>query len=91
MEDIKVYMVVNLQVEDKETYLKYEKGFFPILKRHGGEFLTYDDSFRHLEGSEPLSGGGLSFFLFLLRLQLMLGTMIQNIKSYPSLEGKVLL
>ncbi|GIR88428.1 MAG: hypothetical protein CM15mP86_18870 [Gammaproteobacteria bacterium] len=27
MEDIKVYMVVNLQVEDKETYLKYEKGF----------------------------------------------------------------
>ena len=31
MEDIKVYMVVNLQVEDKETYLKYEKGFFPIL------------------------------------------------------------
>ena len=25
MEDVKVYMVVNLQVEDKDTYLKYEK------------------------------------------------------------------
>ena len=40
MEDVKVYMVVNLEIEDKETYLKYEKGFFPILKRHGGEFIT---------------------------------------------------
>ena len=53
MEDVRVYMVVNLEIEDKDTYLKYEKGFFPILKRHGGEFLTFDDSFRHLEGSEP--------------------------------------
>ena len=49
MEDVKVYMVVNLEIEDKDTYLKYEKGFFPILKKHGGEFLTFDDSFRHLE------------------------------------------
>ena len=24
MEDVKVYMVVNLEIEDKETYLKYE-------------------------------------------------------------------
>ena len=56
MEDVKVYMVVNLEIEDKDTYLKYEKGFFPILKKHGGEFLTFDDSFRHLEGPEPLSG-----------------------------------
>ena len=45
MEDVKVYMVVNLEIEDKDTYLKYEKGFFPILKKHGGEFLTFDDSF----------------------------------------------
>ena len=26
MEDVKVYMVVNLEIEDKDTYLKYEKG-----------------------------------------------------------------
>ena len=32
MEDVKVYMVVNLEIEDKETYLKYEKGFSPFLK-----------------------------------------------------------
>ena len=64
MEDVKVYMVVNLQVEDKDTYLKYEKGFFPILKRHGGEFITYDDSFEHMEGSEPLTGGRMIIFSF---------------------------
>ena len=64
MEEIKVYMVVNLQVEDKDTYLKYEKGFFPILKRHGGEFITYDDSFEHIEGSEPLTGGRMIIFSF---------------------------
>ena len=40
MEDVKVYMVVNLDIEDKDTYLKYEKGFFPILKKYGGEFIT---------------------------------------------------
>ena len=56
MEDIKVYMVVNLQVEDKETYLKYEKGFFPILKRHGGEFITYDDNIVNVEGETPMEG-----------------------------------
>ena len=54
MEDVKVYMVVNLDIKDKDTYLKYEKGFFPMLKKHGGEFLTFDDSFRHIEGPEPL-------------------------------------
>ena len=48
MNDVKVYMVVNLDIKDQDTYLKYEKGFFPILKKHGGEFITFDDSVRHL-------------------------------------------
>ena len=52
------------EIEDKETYLKYEKGFFPILKKHGGEFLTFDDSFKHMEGPEPLSGGRMIIFSF---------------------------
>ena len=71
MEDVKVYMVVNLEIEDKDTYLKYEKGFFPILKKHGGEFLTFDDSFRHLEGPEPLSGGRVIIFSFPYRISLI--------------------
>ena len=52
----KVYMIANLNIEDKETYLQYEKGFFPILKKHGGEFITFDDSHEHMEGDSPLSG-----------------------------------
>ena len=64
MDDVKVYMVVNLEIEDKDIYLKYEKGFFPILKKYGGEFLTFDDSFRHMEGPEPLTGGRVIIFSF---------------------------
>ena len=34
------------------------------MKKHGGEFLTFDDSFRHLEGPEPLEGGRVIIFSF---------------------------
>lgn len=53
MADIPVYMVVNLAVTDVDTYRKYEKGFFGILKRYGGEFLTFDDNPITLEGDAP--------------------------------------
>ena len=56
MDQVKVYMIANLNIEDKETYRTYEKGFFPVLQKHGGEFITYDDSIDHLEGSTPLKG-----------------------------------
>ena len=56
MDEVKVYMIANLNIEDKETYRTYEKGFFPVLQKHGGEFITYDDSIDHLEGSTPLKG-----------------------------------
>lgn len=56
MTDIPVYMVVNLVVTDTETYRKYEKGFFPLLKKYGGEFVTYDDQPLHLEGCSPRRG-----------------------------------
>jgi uncharacterized protein (DUF1330 family) len=56
MTDTPVYMVVNLKVTDAATYRKYEKGFFPILKKYGGEFVTYDDNPVHLEGSSPREG-----------------------------------
>tara|TARA_B100001250_G_scaffold63640_1_gene50076 strand:- start:820 stop:1095 length:276 start_codon:yes stop_codon:yes gene_type:complete len=88
MEDVKVYMVVNLEIEDKDTYLKYEKGFFPILKRHGGEFITFDDSFKHMEGPEPLSGGRMIIFSFPSETAAEACTTTLNIKSLQSLEGK---
>ncbi|MFT7288366.1 MAG: hypothetical protein ACI87W_002484 [Halieaceae bacterium] len=57
MSDIPVYIVANLVPNDDATeYRNYEKGFFPILKKHGGSFITYDDNIRHLEGTEPRPG-----------------------------------
>ena len=56
MDDVKVYMVVNLDIKDKDTYLKYEKGFFPMLKKHGGEFITYDDNVINVEGDNDVKG-----------------------------------
>ena len=56
MADIPVYLVVNLHVEDSASYLQYEKGFFPILKKHQGQFITYDDNAVTFEGELPRSG-----------------------------------
>ena len=44
MSDGPVYVVANFTVHDAATYREYEKGFFPILKRHEGTFFTYDDN-----------------------------------------------
>ncbi len=56
MSDIPCYMIANFRVHDAETYRKYEKGFFPILKRRGGKFFTYDDDSVTLEGKSPRQG-----------------------------------
>jgi len=56
MADVPVYVVVNLHVEDPASYLQYEKGFFPILKKHQGKFITYDDDILTFEGELPRSG-----------------------------------
>ncbi|KRP11188.1 MAG: hypothetical protein ABS21_05565, partial [SAR86 cluster bacterium BACL1 MAG-121105-bin34] len=41
---------------DPDEYRKYEKGFFPILKKYNGSFITYDDAPQHKEGDTPLKG-----------------------------------
>jgi len=57
MADLPVYMIVNLaEITDADTYRTYEKGFFPLLKKHGGEFVTFDDNAETLEGEDPLQG-----------------------------------
>jgi uncharacterized protein (DUF1330 family) len=56
MSDTPVFMVVNLSITDAESYRTYEKGFFGILKRYGGEFITYDDNPVTLEGEAPREG-----------------------------------
>lgn len=61
MSDIPVTMVVNLIVTNQDEYRIYEKGFFPILKKHGGKFITYDDNPITLEGFEPREGRMIMF------------------------------
>lgn len=56
MPDVPVYMVVNLHITDPATYRQYEKGFFSLLKKHGGEFLSFDDAAVTLEGVTPREG-----------------------------------
>ena len=29
---VEVYMMVNLEIKDPDSYRNYEKGFFPMLK-----------------------------------------------------------
>jgi uncharacterized protein (DUF1330 family) len=56
MSNVGVYMIANLVIRDAEKYRNYEKGFFPILKKFGGKFLTFDDNHETFEGSLPLEG-----------------------------------
>jgi uncharacterized protein (DUF1330 family) len=56
MSEAPAYIIANFIVHDAEEYRNYEKGFFPILKRHGGQFFTYDDNPDTLEGADPREG-----------------------------------
>lgn len=53
---VPVYMIVNLIITDKEEYRLYEKGFFALLKKYEGTFVTYDDNSVTLEGCAPREG-----------------------------------
>ncbi len=56
MADAPAYMIANLHIHDADKYLPYEKGFFGLLKKHGGEFITFDDKIETFEGETPRSG-----------------------------------
>ncbi len=56
MADAPAFVVANFIIEDADEYRNYEKGFFPILKKHGGEFFTYDDNPETFEGADPREG-----------------------------------
>ena len=60
-DNICVYMVVNLTINDPEEYRIYEKGFFAYLQKHNGSFITYDDNREVLEGIEPIPGRAIIF------------------------------
>ncbi len=56
MADAPCYLVANFHVHDADRYRQYEKGFFPILTKHGGSFHTYDDNSETLEGDDGRTG-----------------------------------
>ena len=56
MKNFEIIAIANIEITDVDTYRKYEKGFFPILKKHNGSFITFDDSPEHKEGDTPLNG-----------------------------------
>ena len=56
MSKVPVYVIANIVIKDPDTYKKYEKGFFPILKKYEGQFITYDDNISQFEGSSEVSG-----------------------------------
>ena len=56
MADTPVYMIVNLSITDIDAYRIYEKGFFGLLKKYGGEFVTFDDKPITFEGVTPRQG-----------------------------------
>ena len=56
MSEVPVYVIANIVIKDPDTYKKYEKGFFPILKKYQGQFITYDDNIGQFEGSSEVSG-----------------------------------
>jgi len=56
MSNTPAYVVANFLIHDADTYRIYEKGFFPILKKHGGQFITLDDNTHTFEGSQPMEG-----------------------------------
>lgn len=61
MSAIPVYAIINLIINDVPTYRPCEKGFFPILKKYGGEFVTFDDETSTLEGLSPRTGRKIIF------------------------------
>lgn len=56
MAETGVYLIANLVIQDADRYRQYEKGFFPILKKHGGSFVTFDDKTTTFEGEAPPPG-----------------------------------
>ena len=83
MENIPVYMIVNLKINDSDEYRIYEKGFFPFLKKHNGSFITFDDSPECLEGENPINLIELLYFHFHQNKMLITGGMTMIIKNYP--------
>jgi len=48
-----VYAVALINIDDRETYGRYEAGFMEIFERHGGRLLAVEEEPNVLEGTWP--------------------------------------
>lgn len=46
-----IYLVAQINIEDRDTYARYEAGFMEIFDRYDGELLAVDQAVTELEGS----------------------------------------
>ena len=46
-----IYIVALINIEDRDTYARYEAGFMEIFDRYEGELLAVDEAVKELEGS----------------------------------------
>jgi uncharacterized protein (DUF1330 family) len=48
---MKVYVIAQLTIRDRERYARYVEGFLPILEKYKGQLLAVDDGAEVLEGA----------------------------------------
>ena len=46
-----IYIVAQINIDDRDTYARYEAGFMEIFDRYEGELLAVDEAVKELEGS----------------------------------------
>ena len=48
-----VYLIANIQIDDRERYAQYEAGFMAIFERYPGKILAVDEEGITVEGEWP--------------------------------------
>ncbi|MFB3104316.1 MAG: DUF1330 domain-containing protein, partial [Pseudomonadales bacterium] len=46
-----IFIVAQINIEDRDTYARYESGFMEIFDRYDGELLAVDEAVSVLEGN----------------------------------------
>ena len=50
-----VYIVAQIDIQDPDTYAKYQAGFTEVFEKYDGELLVVDDEAQVVEGEWPYS------------------------------------
>lgn len=50
-----VYLLAQIEIQNREDYSKYQSGFMEIFSKYPGEILAVDESVETLEGRWPFT------------------------------------